>query len=98
MNNTLDFESECPGWILNRSVLKQDTISQAHTLSRMIDILPCVSRLLPLIHVRRLSVTCKDGLLAPVPRKSGKVKTYHRLAHDGIKQRYKTMHRIAIRD
>ena len=53
-----------PGSILGRGVLMQDTISLAHTLSMVIDIRHCLAP--TLIQVGRLSVTCKDGLRAPV--------------------------------
>ena len=59
---------EVPGSILGRGVLRQDTISLAHALYDDWHTTLCliVSRLPPLIHMGRLSVTCRDGLRAPV--------------------------------
>ena len=67
VESALDFESGGPGFN-PRGVLRHYTISLANALYDDWPTTLCliVSRLPPLIHVDRLSVTCRDGLRAPV--------------------------------
>ena len=66
VDSILDLES---GGVLGRRVLRQDIIYLAHTVvydDWHTTLCRIASHLSPLIHVERLSVTCIDGLRAPV--------------------------------